>query len=242
MEGKTMTLATEHPGIVDRQEWLAAQREHLKREKTFTRQREELAAARRQLPWTEVNADYRFDTVSGAASLLDLFDGHSQLIVYHFMFGPDWGEEGCPSCSFWADNYDGTSAHLAARDTAFVAVSTATMDQIAHYRERMGWSFDWVSCGGSSFNHDLGASATPEQAEAGELLYNMETAPPMGTESPLISVLYREGDRVYLTFQLAARGLDLVNGVYHHLDLTPKGRDEADLPWPMAWLRRHDEY
>ena len=237
-----MTLDTNHPEILDREHWLAAQQKNLIKEKAFSRERDALAAARRQLPWTEVSPDYSFATSTGSVTLAELFEGRSQLIVYHFMFGPGWGEEGCPSCSFWADNYDGISSHLAARDTSFVAVSTASMSQIETYRNRMGWDFRWVSCAGSSFNHDLGASATPDQVEAGELNYNMATSPPMGTESPLVSVFFRDGDRTYLTFQLAARGLDWVNGTYHHLDLTPKGRDEADLPWTMAWLRRHDEY
>ncbi len=234
-------IKTQQP-IVDRADWLSAHQEHLAREKQFTRERERLAAARRELPRTEIPSDYVFQTTTGPSTLADLFGDRSQLIVYHFMFGTDWGTEGCVSCSLWADNYNGTSAHLAARDTAFVAVSSATVDQIVTYRTRMGWDFRWVSCEGSSFNLDLGASATPAQVESGELLYNLETAAPMGTESPLISVFMREGDRVFLTYQTAARGLDLVNSVYHHLDLTPKGRDEAGLPWTMAWLRRHDSY
>ncbi len=236
-----MTDTTPHT-IVDRDEWLRAHRDHLAREKEFTRERERMAALRRDLPWTEVDADYTFQTSTGPVSLADLFDGHSQLIVYHFMFGTDWGDEGCPSCSFWADNYNGTTSHLAARDTAFAAVSSATVDQIENYRTRMGWNFRWVSCGGSTFNLDLGATATPEQVEAGEHTYNLGTSPPFGTESAMISVFFRDGDQIYLTYQVAARGLDLLNGVYHHLDLTPKGRDEADLPWSMAWLRRHDSY
>lgn len=236
-----MTDTTTHT-IVDRETWLEAQRDHLAKEKAFTRERARMAALRRELPWTEIPADYQFQTPDGPVTLTDLFDGHSQLIVYHFMFGTDWGDEGCPTCSFWADNYNGIPAHLAARDTAFVAVSSATVDQIETYRRRMGWDFRWVSCDGSTFNLDLGATATPEQVEAGELTYNFGTSQPFGTESALISVFFSDGDRVFLTYQVAARGLDLVNGAYHHLDLTPKGRDEDDLPWTMAWLRRHDSY
>jgi predicted dithiol-disulfide oxidoreductase (DUF899 family) len=228
--------------IVDRDEWLRAHRDHLVKEKELSRERERMAELRRELPWTEVPANYTFQTPSGPVSIVDVFDGHSQLIVYHFMFGIDWGDEGCPICSFWADNYNGTPTHLAARDTAFVAVSSANVDQIENYRSRMGWDFPWVSCEGSTFNLDMGATATPEQVEAGELTYNLGTSRPFGTESALISVFFRNGDRVFLTFQVAARGLDLVNGTYHHLDITPKGRDEADLPFSMAWLRRHDSY
>ncbi len=228
--------------IVDRGEWLQAHRDHLVKEKELSRERERIASLRRELPWTEVPADYMFQTPSGVASMAELFDGHSQLIVYHFMFGADWGAEGCPICSFWADNYNGTPTHLAARDTVFVAVSSATVDQIETYRKRMGWDFRWVSCAGSTFNIDMGATATPEQVEAGAHTYNLGTSRPFGTESAMISVFFSQGDRVFLTFQVAARGLDLVNGTYHHLDLTPKGRDEADLPFSMAWLRRHDSY
>ncbi len=237
-----MTDTNAEAVVVDREEWLRAHREHLVQEKLFTRERERLAALRRELPWTEMPADYTFQTPSGPVSLADLFDGRSQLIVYHFMFGGDWGDEGCPSCSFWADSYNGTTDHLAARDTTLVAVSSATVDQIEAYRNRMGWDFHWVSCGGSTFNLDMGATATSEQVEGGEHTYNFGTALPFGTESAMISVFFREGGRVFLTHQVAARGLDLLNGVYHHLDLTPKGRDEGDLPWPMAWLRRHDSY
>ncbi|NNE74259.1 MAG: DUF899 domain-containing protein [Acidimicrobiales bacterium] len=228
--------------IVDRDAWLDAHRDHLAKEKAFTYERERMAQSRRDLPWMEVSSDYTFLTPSGPVAFSDLFDDHSQLIVYHFMFGTDWGDEGCPSCSFWADTYNGTTAHLAARDTAFAVVSSATVDQIETYRKRMGWDFRWVSCDGSSFNIDMGATATPEQLEAGELTYNLGTSTPMGPESPLISVFYRDGDRIFLTYQVGARGLDLLNSTYHHLDLTPKGRDEADLPWSMAWLRRHDSY
>ena len=236
-----MADLTNNP-IVDRDEWLRAHRDHLVKEKEHSRERDRMAELRRELPWTEVPADYTFQTPSGPASLVDLFDGHSQLIVYHFMFGTDWGDEGCPICSFWADNYNGTPVHLAARDTAFVAVSSATVDQIETYRNRMGWDFRWVSCDGSTFNLDMGATATPEQVEAGELTYNLGTSQGFGAESAMISVFYRDGDRVFLTFQVAARGLDLVNGTYHHLDITPKGRDETDLPFPMAWVHRHDSY
>lgn len=237
----TPLTASEHQ-IVDRAAWLASHQDHLAKEKAFTREREAMAAARRDLPWLEITEPYVFDTDDGETDLLGLFDGKGQLIVYHFMFGPDWGDEGCPSCSFWADNYNGTPIHLANRDTAFAVISRATMDQITTYKSRMGWDFRWVSSGRTSFNYDFGVSATTEQQESGAKLYNLETAAPMGPESPGVSVFARDGDRVFLTYQVFARGLDLFNGTYHLLDLTPKGRDEAVLPWSMAWLHRHDAY
>lgn len=236
------TLSADNHQILDRTTWLEAHRSHLAKEKAFTAERERMAATRRELPWLELTEPYVFDTPDGEVSLLDLFDGKGQLIVYHFMFGPEWGDEGCPSCSFWADNYNGTPIHLAARDTAFVAISRATLDQIAAYRSRMDWDFRWVSSGRNAFNYDLGVSARADEIEAGSKLYNYETAAPMGEESPGVSVFARDGDRVFLTYQVSARGLDLFNGTYHMLDLTPKGRDEADLPWSMAWLQRHDSY
>lgn len=233
--------ATEHQ-VLDRDAWLAAHQQHLVKEKTFTRQREEMAASRRELPWLEITEPYVFDTPEGEKTLLDLFGDKSQLVVYHFMFGPDWGDEGCPSCSFWADNYNGTPIHLAHRDTAFYAISRATLDQIKTYQTRMGWDFPWISSGRSEFNYDFGVSSRQEDLDAGAKTYNLETAPSMGPESPGVSVFARDGDRVFLTYQVFARGLDLLNGTYHILDLTPKGRDEADLPWSMAWLSRHDAY
>ncbi len=236
------TLSADDHRVVDHETWLEAQRDHLAREKAFTREREAMAAARRELPWVEITERYVFDTADGETDLVGLFGDASQLIVYHFMYGPDWGDEGCPSCSFWADNYNGTPIHLANRDTAFAAISRATMAQITAYRTRMGWDFPWVSSGRSSFNYDLGVSATPEELDAGATTYNLGTATPMGPESPGVSVFARDGDRVFLTYQVFARGLDLFNGTYHLLDLTPKGRDEAALPWPMAWLHRHDDY
>ena len=237
-----MTLSATDHTVVDREAWIQAQQTHLVEEKAFTQERERMAASRRALPWLELTEPYVFDTPDGETDLLGLFGDKSQLIIYHFMFGPDWGDEGCPSCSFWADNYNGTPIHLANRDTAFTAVSRGSLDQIAAYRNRMGWDFPWVSSGRSTFNYDLGVSATEEERESGAATYNFGTASPMGDESPGISVFVRDGDRVFLTYQVFARGLDLLNGTYHLLDLTPKGRDEAGLPWPMAWLHRHDAY
>lgn len=237
-----MSFSANTRPVVDRSAWLEAHRTHLVKEKAASRQHAALVASRRDLPWLEVPADYVFDTEDGETDLLGLFGDKSQLIVYHFMFGPDWGDEGCPSCSFWADSYNGTDAHLGARDIAFAAVSRASMTQIDAYKKRMGWDFPWVSSGRSEFNYDLGVSARPEQLEAGEKLYNLGTAEPMGPESPGTSVFARDGDRAFLTYQVFARGLEGVNAAYHLMDLTPKGRDEDDLPWTMAWLHRHDSY
>ena len=222
--------------IATRDDWLAERRALLAAEKDFTRQRDALSARRRDLPWVRVDRPYRFDTDRGPATLADLFGGNGQLIVYHFMFGADW-DQGCPSCSFWADNFVGIGIHLAHRDTALVAVSKAPLAKLRTYHARMGWTFPWVSAGDSGFNEDYGVSFAGEGGS-----YNY--APRTGTHSELpgISVFAREGDQVFHTYSAYARGLDMMNGAYHFLDLTPKGRDEAGLPWPMAWVRRHDVY
>ena len=230
------------PTIVSHQDWLAARRELLAAEKEFTRQRDALTRRRQALPWERVDKPYRFDTPSGPRSLAELFDGRSQLIVYHFMLGPDW-EEGCKSCSFWADNFNGIPIHLAHRDVTFTAVSRAPLEKIEAYRQRMGWSFPWVSAHGSDFNFDYQVSFTPEQIAAGEAFYNYERRPAKSSEQVGISVFAKdEAGGVFHTYSCYQRGVDMLNGAYHYLDLTPKGRDEDDLPFTMAWLRRHDQY
>jgi predicted dithiol-disulfide oxidoreductase (DUF899 family) len=231
---------SDHP-VVSREEWLGARKALLAKEKAFTRQRDALSAERRQLPWVRVTQDYAFEGVQGRVSLADLFAGRSQLIVYHFMFGPDW-EEGCPSCSFWADNFEGIPIHLAHRDVSLVAVSRAPYPMLAAYRERMGWTFPWVSSFGSPFNYDFGVTVSDEQNAAGRAEYNYERGDYSG-ELPGVSVFHRAADgAIYYTYSTYARGLDMLNGAYHYLDLVPKGRDEDGLPWTMAWLRRHDRY
>lgn len=228
--------------VVDREAWLAARRAHLDEEKAFTRQRDELSRKRRELPWLEITEDYQFEGPNGTVRLVDLFEGRGQLLVNHFMMGPGW-EEGCPSCSFWADNYSGTEMHLAARDTTLVAISRAPLADIQAYQQRMGWDFPWYSSADSSFNFDFAVSFTEDQIVGGDLLYNYGTQVPYGDEAPGISIFARsDDDRVFLTYQTFARGLDMLNGTYHMLDITPKGRDEQDLPYGMAWLRRNDQY
>jgi predicted dithiol-disulfide oxidoreductase (DUF899 family) len=221
------------PRIATRDEWLRERRELLTTEKDLTRRRDDLARARRQLPWVRVEADYRFDTTEGERSLLELFGGRSQLIVYHFMFGPDW-EAGCPSCSFWADGYDGISVHLAHRDTTLIAVSRAPLAKLQQYRTRMGWTFNWVSSLGSTFNHDFAVSETDT--------YNFAPMTETAEELPGLSAFVTHDGAVFHTYSCYSRGLDGFNPAYQILDVTAKGRDEDSLPWPMAWLHRHDEY
>jgi len=225
----------------DAADWTAARMKLLQREKEFTRQRDDLAAARRALPALKISGEYEFDGPDGKETLLDLFAGRSQLMVYHFMFGADW-TEGCTSCSFWADNLSGIDIHLAHRDISFLMVSTASHETLDAYRTRMGWNFKWVSTAGNSFNHDMNVSFTPDQLEAGSHTYNYKPKGFNGPEAPGLTVFRREGDDVFLTYATFGRGLDGFNGAYHLMDLTPKGRDEDDLDWPMQWLRRRDQY
>jgi predicted dithiol-disulfide oxidoreductase (DUF899 family) len=227
------------PQIVDREQWLAARQAFLAKEKAFTHQREELARERRALPWEPVDKPYMFEGPEGKLSLGDLFAGHGQLIVQHFMFGPDW-DEGCPGCSFWSDNFNGIDAHLAVRDTSFVAVSRAPLAKLEAYRKRMGWTFRWVSSAGSDFNFDFGVSFA-QDGQAHDYNYGSEKFE--GEEKPGVSAFRRgDGGAIYHTYSTYGRGLDVLNGAYHLLDITAKGRDEAELPWSMAWVKRHDRY
>jgi len=230
----------EHP-VVSREDWLAARRQLLSREKELTRLRDELSAARRALPWVRVEKDYVFDTPDGPATLADLFDGRSQLMVYHFMFGPGW-EQGCPSCSFLSDHIDGANWHLPQRDVTLLAVSRAPLAQIEAFKERMGWRFKWVSSYRSDFNYDFHVSFTEGQLAQGKVDYNYDLDEGYD-ELPGLSVFYKdETGAVFHTYSTYARGLDLLVGAYNYLDLAPKGRDEAALPWTMAWVRHHDSY
>ena len=229
------------PAVVSREEWLKRRLEHLQKEKDLDKQRDALSAERRELPWVEVTEPYVFDTEDGEKSLADLFDGKSQLIVQHFMFGADW-EAGCPSCSFWADGFDGFAVHVTQRDANFIAISTAPLDTLLAYRKRMGWDFPWVSSGRCSFNQDYGVTFTQEQLESGEASYNFGSSAAHGSECPGTSVFALQDGKVFHTYSTYARGLDRLNGAYHYIDILPKGRDEAGLPFAQAWVRRHDEY
>lgn len=230
------------PAIVSREEWLDARRKHLEDEKAFTRARDALSARRRELPWVRIDKDYRFRSNDGDRSLADLFGGQRQLIVKHFMFGPDW-DEGCPSCSFWSDGYSGLDVHLAHRDTAFVAVSNTSLDNINAYRQRMGYTFDWVSSLGSDFNRDFHVTFTRDELENGTAVYNYARKVFPSTEAPGLSVFLRQDDGTIVhTYSCYARGLDMMNTAYHLLDLTPMGRHEDGLPYSMAWLKRRDQY
>ena len=228
--------------VVSRERWLEARRKLLAKEKELTRARDALSAERRRLPWVKVEKPYVFDGPKGRETLSDLFERRSQLLLYHFMFGPDW-KEGCPSCSFWADNYDGTVLHLNHRDVTLVVVSRAPLGELEAYRKRMGWSFKWVSSLESDFNRDFNVTFTPEEMKRGEVEYNYELREFPSEEAPGVSVFFRDGDgSVFHTYSCYSRGLDMLNGAYHHLDLVPKGRDEGGLAYPMAWLRRRDRY
>ena len=228
--------------IVTRDEWLIARKELLVKEKAFTRLRDKLARDRRALPWFRIDKEYLFNGPNGSKTLADLFDGRSQLIVYHFMFGPDW-EEGCPSCSFWADNFNGIDIHLRHRDITLVAVSRAQSDTLEAYKKRMGWSIHWYSSLGSDFNRDYQVSFSPEEMKRGEMIYNFEAGKFPIEEAPGISVFYKDPEGgIFHTYSCYARGLDMLNGAYQFMDLVPKGRDEDALPYSMAWLRRRDQY
>jgi predicted dithiol-disulfide oxidoreductase (DUF899 family) len=231
----------EHPTAVSPEAWLAARRELLREEKELSRLRDRLAERRRALPWTRVDKPYTFDSPAGRSTLSDLFEGRSQLIVYHFMLAPGW-EEGCRGCSLVSDHFGGALPHLAARDASFAAVSSAPLPEILRFKERMGWTFTWVSSHGTSFNRDFRVSFTPEEVEAGQADYNFGPNRIMMEEMPGLSVFARGADgSVYRTYSTYSRGLDLLIGAYNLLDLVPKGRDE-DPEAPMKWVRHHDRY
>jgi predicted dithiol-disulfide oxidoreductase (DUF899 family) len=227
--------------VVSQGEWLAARKSLLAREKEFTRQRDQLSAARRELPWVKVEKSYLFDGPRGKETLADLFGGRSQLLVYHFMLGPDW-KDGCPSCSFLADHFDGAAIHLVQRDVTLVVVSRAPLAEIEAYKKRMGWRFKWVSSYGTDFNHDFHVSFTPEQKARGKVEYNYTLTEFPSEEAPGLSAFIKNNGAVFHTYSAYARGLDILVGAYNFLDFAPKGRDEDNLPWSMAWVRRHDEY
>lgn len=229
-----------HP-VVTKEEWLAARRELLKKEKELTRLKDEETLLRRQLPWVKVEEAYAFETSAGKKSLAELFDGRSQLIVYHFMLGPGW-KEGCSGCSFLSDHFDGPNLHLPHHDVTLLAVSRAPFPEILSFKKRMGWKFEWVSSFGSQFNYDFCASNTPDELASGKVMYNFreEDSADMGEEHHGISVFYKneKGD-IFHTYSAYARGVDILCGTHNLLDLTPKGRNEKEV---MDWVKLHDEY
>jgi predicted dithiol-disulfide oxidoreductase (DUF899 family) len=230
------------PKIVTADEWVAARKRLLAKEKELTRRQDELAAERRELPWVRVEKAYVFDGPSGKETLADLFAGRSQLVVYHFMLGPGW-KEGCPGCSILSDHLDGSVAHLAARDVTLVVVSRAPYAEIAPFRQRMGWRFHWVSSHETDFNRDYNVSFSKEEVATGAIYYNYGMNRFPSEETSGISVFAKdESGGVFHTYSSYARGGEPIIGAYHFLDMVPKGRDEAGLPWPMAWVRHHDRY
>jgi len=234
-------LAREHK-IVTQEKWIAARKALLKKEKESTRLLDELAAERHNLPWVKVDKNYIFDTPAGKVMLADLFAGHDQLVIYHFMFGPDW-QEGCPSCSFVSDHFDAALPHLAARDVTLAVVSHAPLAKLEAFKKRMDWHFNWVSSHGSDFNADYHVSFTPEEIAQGKVNYNYTMQEFPSAEAPGLSVFYKDaaGD-VFHTYSTYGRGLELLMSTYRILDVVPRGRDEDGLDFPMAWVRYHDRY
>ena len=228
--------------VVSHDEWIEARKQFLAAEKSFTEARDRLSQMRRELPWERVDKNYLFDGPDGKETLAQLFARRSQLIVYHFMFDPEW-DAGCKSCSFWADNFNGIDIHLARRDVRFVAISRAPLVKLQAYRERMRWSFKWLSSFETDFNHDYYVTFAPQEIAAGTALHNYKPATPPLSEMVGISVFYKnENGGVFHTYSTYSRGVDMLNGAYHYLDLVPKGRDETGLAYTQAWVRRHDEY
>jgi predicted dithiol-disulfide oxidoreductase (DUF899 family) len=235
-------VTTARGPVVSDDRWLEQRVSLLEREKALTRLHDEVAQARREMPWRRIAKDYVFDTPAGKRRLADLFAGRRQLLVQHFMFGPGW-EQGCPSCSYMADHTDGMTIHLAHRDITFVAVSRAPLADILRFRERMGWKFDWVSSNGSDFNFDFHVSFTQEELAAGEVAYNYRKGYFPAEEAPGISVFCKDdaGD-VFHTYSTFGRGVEVMMGTYMMMDLTPQGRGERDVFYKMEWVRHHDRY
>jgi predicted dithiol-disulfide oxidoreductase (DUF899 family) len=226
--------------VVPHDEWIAARTAFLAKEKEFTRLRDQLSLERRALPWEAVDKDYVFDGPNGPETLRELFDGRSQLVVYHFMFDPAW-DAGCPHCSRWADSFNGAIVHLNQRDVTMVAISRAPFGKLAAYRQRMGWTFKWLSSFGTDFNVDYQASFTPEEVAAKQAFYNFTVQNPRSSQREGISVFHQSPNgRLFHTYSTYARGIEPMNVDYQYLDLVPKGRDENGRG--PFWVRRHDEY
>jgi predicted dithiol-disulfide oxidoreductase (DUF899 family) len=235
--------------VVSHNEWLAARKKHLAKEKEFTHLRDQLSRERRELPWELVEKDYTFEGDAGKLSLHDMFGGRSQLVVYHAMFNPEtagpdtpWtADAACFVCSWWMDNFNGITVHLNHRDITMTAVSLAPYPAIAAYKKRMGWSFPWFSSVGNDFNFDYHVSFGPDELNAGKVEYNYRLTQWSGTEAPGISVFLNDGTKIYHTYSTYERGLDMLNVAYHYMDLVPKGRDEGE-GGVDTWLHRRDEY
>jgi len=226
--------------VLGHAQWIEARKQLLAKEKEFTRLRDQLSQMRRDLPWEKVEKDYVFDGPNGKETMAQLFEGRSQLIVYHFMFGPDW-DAGCPSCSFWADNFNGIIEHLKHRDATMIAISRAPYAKLAAYRQRMNWTFKWVSSNGSDFNFDYFVSFKPEDQAAKKAIYNYAVGDPRRSELPGVSVFYKDpSGGIFHTYSTYGRGIDVLNTAYNYLDLAPKGRDENGRG--QFWVRRRDEY
>jgi predicted dithiol-disulfide oxidoreductase (DUF899 family) len=237
----TQTTVTGHK-IVSQGQWLAARKELLKKEKEFTLLRDQLSAERRELPWVKIEKSYIFESPRGNVSLTDLFDACSQLIIYHFMFDPEWSE-GCKSCSLLADHYNPLIVHLRQRDVSMVTVSRAPLGKLLAFRKRMGWTFEWVSSFGNDFNRDLHVTFTADELESKTANYNYDFKPFPVTEAPGISVFFKDNDgNIFHTYSSYARGLEIFIGAYNLLDIVPKGRDEDGLRYTMEWIRHHDRY
>jgi len=225
--------------VTSREEWLEARKALLKREKEMTRLRDKIAEERRALPWVKIDKEYVFNTAEGKKTLAELFGNNSQLVIYHFMMGPDW-EAGCSGCSFLADHLDGANQHIKHHDVTLMAVSRAPLDKIQAYKKRMGWDFDWASSNGSDFNFDFHVSFSKADVEAGNVFYNFQKAQDPGEEMPGFSIFYKnENGEVFHTYSSYARGNEEVIGAYMLLDIAPLGRNESS---SMDWMRRHDEY
>jgi len=230
------------PPIVTPADWQTVRDELMAEEKEATRALDALAAKRRRLPMVRIDKEYVFEGPDGPATLADLFEGRSQLVVYHFMFNPET-DVGCPHCSFWADNFNGVVAHLNHRDVTFVAISRAPVAKLQAFEKRMGWSFKWMSSGGTDFNYDFCVSFTPEQIRNGAVFYNYQKVDMDMADREGTSVFYKDaGGAVFHTYSAYARGIDLLNTAYNYLDLVPKGRDEDDLEFTQSWVRHHDQY
>jgi predicted dithiol-disulfide oxidoreductase (DUF899 family) len=224
--------------VVSREAWLLARKEHLAKEKEFTKLRDQLSRERRELPWVKIDKEYVFEGPAGRQTLAEIFEGKSQLLVYHFMFAPGW-TQGCPHCSFWADNFNGIPVHLANRDVTMVAISRAPLEKLQAFQKRMGWTFKWLSSGSTDFNYDFNVSFTKDDVEKGTAVYNYRDGNADREDLHGISAFYKDpGGNVFHTYSSYSRGIDLLNGAYNYLDLVAKGRNESD----PGWVRHHDKY